>query len=532
MTDAVRFSSVSFGYPDTDAKVLDDVTFTIPEGAFVLVAGATGSGKSTLLRAMNGLVPHFTGGSFSGRVHVEGRDTLARAPRELSDVVAFVPQDPAASFVLDRVEDELAYAMENLGVDQPSMRRRVEEVLDLLALEPLRNRSVRTLSGGERQRVAIAAALTPRPRVLLLDEPTSQLDPQGAEDVLAALQRLVHDLGMTVVLAEHRMERVAGFVDLGIACLPRRVEVGSPTEVLEWTASGPPVTRLGRALGWSPPPLSVRDARRMARTAKLPAAPQPSPVATGETLLAVGGLHAGYGEGTVLKGVNVTTRRGEIVALMGRNGAGKSTLLRCIAGLHEGSKGTVLVEGAPPQPGRGVALCPQTPEGVLFRDSVEEEIETTLRWASSDRSPQHWLSALGIEDLAHHHPRDLSAGQRLLVAVAAIAATGAALLLLDEPTRGLDQPSKERLSAFLVGFAAAGNCVIFATHDVELAAELSTRVLMLAGGEAIADGSPSEVLGDSPVFAPQMARVFGPQWMTTEAVVAAWHAVSEESVST
>ena len=190
MSDALRFDGVTYTYPEEARPAIEDVDLAIDEGSFALAVGPTGSGKSTLLRAANGLVPQFTGGTFTGRVSVDGRDTLAHAPRRLADVVAFVPQDPGASFVLDRVEDELAYGMENLGVDPVHMRRRVEETLDLLDLAGLRNRSVRTLSGGERQRVAIAAALAAGPRILVLDEPTSQLDPQGAEDVMAALQAL------------------------------------------------------------------------------------------------------------------------------------------------------------------------------------------------------------------------------------------------------------------------------------------------------------------------------------------------------
>ena len=241
----LRTESLTFTYPDADRPAIHDVDVTIPEGTFALTVGSTGAGKSTFLRAANGLVPHFTGGRFEGRVTVDGRDTLEHAPRELADVVAFVPQDAAASFVVDRVEDELAYGMENLGVDPAHMRRRVEEMLDLLDIEPLRRRSVRSLSGGEQQRVAIAAALAAGPRILVLDEPTSQLDPQAAEHVVAALQRLVHDQGMTVVLAEHRLERVAGAVDLAIGFDRGAATPGDPATVIRRLAMGPPVATLG-----------------------------------------------------------------------------------------------------------------------------------------------------------------------------------------------------------------------------------------------------------------------------------------------
>ena len=519
MTDAVRFEDVSFQYLERTESALDHVNISVPEGAFALVAGATGAGKSTLLRAVNGLVPHFTGGIFSGRVLVQGRNTLESAPRELADVVAFVPQDPGASFVVDRVEDELAYAMENLAIEPSRMRRRVEETLDLLDIERLRDRSVRTLSGGERQRVAIAAALTPGAKVLLLDEPTSQLDPQAAEDVLAALQRMVHDLGMTVLIAEHRLDRVAGFVDLAVGCLGHgRVVVGDPPEVLDRLEAGPAVSRLGRLLGWVPAPLTVRQARRMAQEHGVrPArAPRQAPPTGGPVLLHARRVSVGYEGRPVLKEVDLALRSGEVVALMGRNGAGKSTLLRCLAGLLPPDAGAVTFGDGPVAAGHDVALTPQTPEDILFKDSVGDEVRATLRAHGRDDGSHDILGSLGIVHLATRHPRDLSAGERLLAAVAATVATDAKVLLLDEPTRGLDAHTKERLSAFLRAYAARDRAVVFASHDVELVAELATRVVMLAGGEVIADGTPRGVLAGSPVFAPQTARVFGSDWLTPE----------------
>jgi energy-coupling factor transporter ATP-binding protein EcfA2 len=523
MTEAISFENVTFRYPDESAPVLRDVSLTIPEGAFVLVVGHTGAGKSTLLRAMNGLVPHFSGGTFAGRVLVEGRSTLDHPPRRLSDVVAFVPQNPAASFVVDRVEDELAYAMENLAIEPATMRRRVEESLDLLDLAHLRDRSVRELSGGERQRVAIAAALTAGPRILVLDEPTSQLDPQGAEDVLAAVQRLVHDIGMTVIAAEHRLERVAGFADIAIGCLgDGSIAIGDKRAVFARTGMGPPVSELGRLLSWEPVPLNVRDARRALGAAPVALEP-PAPVAPGrgDILVETRGLDAAYQKRPVLREVAVAIRSGEIVAVMGRNGAGKTTLLRALAGLHPPARGEVRAPTGAPRPGIDVALCPQEPESVLFRDSVREEIETTVAARDSRVDVRELLARLEISELADRHPRDLSAGQRLLVAVGAIVATGAHVLCLDEPTRGLDAGAKRRLVRFLRSHAASGGAAVLATHDVELAGEVADRVVMLADGDVISDGPPEDVIGDSPVFAPQTARVFGKHWLTPGDVAAA-----------
>lgn len=525
MSDAVVFDRVTFFYPDAPSPALERASLSLPEGTFVLVTGATGAGKSTLLRAINGLVPHFSGGAFSGSISVGGRTTTEVPPRALADVVGFVPQDPQAAFVLDRVEDELAYGMENLGLSPNVMRRRVEEMLDLMGIEPLRDRSVRTISGGERQRVAIAAALAPGPRIVVLDEPTSQLDPQAAEDVLAALQRLVHDLGLTVVVAEHRLDRVAGFADLAVGCASGSPPiVGPPADILRRLGIGPPVARLGLLLGWRPVPLTVREARAAARTKPWPSAPTRRARRPGRRLLAARRLEAGYGDGDVLHKVDVEVGEGELIALMGRNGSGKTTVLRCLAGVHAPSGGRVHAQDGGPRPGWDAGLCPQHPEDVLFRDRVVDEVRATVR-RGAGADPERLLGALGLSHVAMSHPRDLSAGERLLVAVAAIAATGAPVLLLDEPTRGLDALTKERLGLFLNDHASRGGAAVFATHDVELAAALATRVVMLAGGRVIADGSPQEVLGDSAVFAPQTARVFGGEWLTPEEVAQAMAAL-------
>jgi energy-coupling factor transport system ATP-binding protein len=523
---ALRYEAVTFTYPEADRPALVDADATIEEGTFALAIGPTGAGKSTFLRAANGLVPQFTGGTFAGRVLTDGRDASREAPRRLADVVAFVPQDAAASFVLDRVEDELAYGMENLGVDPAHMRRRVEEMLDLLDLAALRGRSVRTLSGGEQQRVAIAAALAAGPRILVLDEPTSQLDPQAAEHVIAALQRLVHDQAMTVFLAEHRLDRVAGAADLVLGFEDGRVRVGEPADVIGGARVGPPVARVGRLLGWDPVPLTVRDARAAARRGP---APRPTSLSRttgsteppGDQRVVVRGLTATHGPTVALAGVDLTVAAGEVLALMGRNGAGKTTLLRSIAGVHPPAAGMVAIDGHPPRPGIDAALCPQDPGSILFAETVHDEVRASLAARGRPGTSAAILERFGIGGLADRHPRDLSAGQRLLVATAATVAVGAPVLLLDEPTRGVDPETKASLAGFLRAHAADGGAVLLATHDVELAAAVATRVAMLSGGEVIADGAPGDVLGDSHVFAPQMTRVFGPGWLTPEQVAAA-----------
>jgi len=517
----IRFEHVSVTYQGADSPVLSGVDLAVPEGEMVLAMGRTGSGKSTLLRAVNGLVPHFSGGTLAGRVLVDGRDTATHRPRDLADVVGFVGQDPLAGFITDNVEDELAYGMESLGLPPAVMRKRVEETLDLLGLAGLRGRPLAHLSGGQQQRVAIGAVLTTHPRVLVLDEPTSALDPLAAEDVLATLQRLVHDLGMTVLLAEHRLERVVQFVDR-IVHVPgdgRPVVDGDPATVLAGTDIAPPVVELGRAAGWEPLPLTVRDARRRSvdLRARLDAVPPPAHRAarTGDRLATAKQLVTGYARQPVLGGVDLAVDGGEVVALMGRNGAGKSTLLRSLAGL------------LPPVSGRAEAvragLVPQVPADLLYAATVGAECRLADRDASAPEGTTRTLLdglAPGIAD--DHHPRDLSEGQKLALVLAIVLAARPRLLLLDEPTRGLDYVAKRSLVATLRRLAGEGHGIVLATHDVELVAEVASRVAVLADGEIVADGAAPDVVVSSPAFAPQVAKVMAPQpWLTAHDVAAA-----------
>ncbi len=529
----IRFSDVTFTYAEAASATLTHVELTIEEGEFCLVVGETGSGKTTLLRAINGLVPHFTGGRLAGQVTVDGRSTRDFPPREMADVVGVVGQDPATSFVTDTVEDELAYTMENLGIAPDAMRRRVEDTLDLLGLHELRSRPVMTLSGGQQQRVAIGAVLCAAPRVLVLDEPTSALDPAAAEEVLSSLTRLVHDVGMTVVVAEHRLERVIPFADR-VVMVPGSGEnlvVGSTADIMASSPVAPPIVELARVAGWSPVPLSVRDARRLAEPLRrrLAGAPSPAPdrvPASPPPVVAVERLAVAYDEVLALDGVDLEIGAGEVVAVMGRNGSGKSTLLTHLAGMGKPTKGRVRVLGQTPTgvPARKlitlVGLVPQDAGVLLYGETVEDECATADR--ETGLAPGTTATVLdsvlpGMP--ADRHPRDLSEGQRLALALAIILAPSPPLILLDEPTRGLDYPSKERLVVTLRKLAAAGTCVVLATHDVELVAKVATRAVVLAEGEIVSDGPAREVVCHSPVFAPQVAKVMAPEtWLTVDEV--------------
>ncbi|MFF5879743.1 ABC transporter ATP-binding protein [Streptomyces californicus] len=560
----ITFDQVSVVYDGADRPVLRDVNLSVDEGELCLVVGHTGVGKSTLLGAVNGLVPHFTGGTLYGSVTVDGRDTADHPPRELADVVGVVGQDPLDGFVTDTVEEELAYSMEQLAIAPAVMRKRVEETLDLLGLADLRHRALHELSGGQQQRVAIGSVLTAHPRVLVLDEPTSALDPTAAEEVLAAVTRLVHDLGVTVLLAEHRLERVVQYADRVIH-LPGDglVVAGEPSEVFEASSIAPPIVELGRAAGWSPLPLSVRDARRAARPLRTalagvtPAPVRPTPAAPGADLLTARGVTVAYRGVPAVREVDLGLRAGEVTALMGRNGSGKSSLLWTLQGSGPRTSGTVRVTpggaAGPSKDGdpkklsaaearRLVGLVPQTPTDLLYLESVEQELDQAdaESWggfgsgaegaggagAPSARALLDRL-APGIDGATH--PRDLSEGQKLALVLAIQLTAAPRVLLLDEPTRGLDYRAKTQLIAIVDELAGEGRSVVVSTHDVEFAARAADRVVVLAEGDIVADGPTAEVIVASPVFAPQVAKILSPlPYLTVSQITSALPGNGEE----
>lgn len=533
----ISLRSVIYTYPTALHPALDNFSLDVEEGEFLLVTGASGAGKSTLLRLLNGLVPHFYGGELSGGISVAGHNPVERGPGEMSDTVGLVFQDPEAQFVAEMVEDEMAFAMENAGLSMTTMRKRIEESLHALQIEHLRGRRVSTLSGGERQRVAIAAVLTMQPQVLVLDEPTSQLDPQSAEEVLDSLVKLNKDLGLTIILSEHRLERVVQHADR-ILYMSQGAEpiIGDPREVLAEIPLAPPLAQVGKLLGWKPLPLSIKEARKLAggidegRKTKdegpvpslQPPAPDPQPR---PPTISLHNVWFGYGDRLVLRGLSLALYAGEITALMGRNGAGKTTILKLIVGLLKPAPGSVHTVGLDTrqasldQIGKVIGYVPQQPDVLLFADTVKGEVDFTRR---AHRLPPDGVGLLESLDLARYSesdPRDLSVGERQRVALAAALAAEPQAVVLDEPTRGLDYGQKEALVSILRELRQQGRAVVLATHDVELAAQLADRVVLLGDGDTIADGPAREVMSDSLVFSSQVSKLFrDPALLTVEDV--------------
>jgi energy-coupling factor transport system ATP-binding protein len=537
----IDFDDVSIAYQGADGPTLSHVNLHIDEGDFALVCGRTGSGKSTLLGAVNGHVPHFTGGRLSGRVRVASFDTREHPPRDLAAVVGVVRQNPLAGFVTDTVEEEVAFGMEQLGVAPAVMRTRVEETLDLLSIAELRSRALRSLSGGQQQRVAIASVLAAGARVLVLDEPTSALDPTSAEEVLAAMLRLVHDLGVTLLLAEHRLERVVEYADRMVVVDGGQVSSGTPAEMLATSPLAPPVVELGKLAGWSPLPQSIRDARRRAgdlrqRLAGLDplafpreAAPAQREVAANPALgLQARDIEVAYGRVRAVRRADLDLPAGEVTALLGRNGSGKSSLLWALTGVGAREGGTwcvgkVQLDREPSQARKLVRMVPQTASDLLYLNTVAAECAAAD--SENGREPgccRAILDLLAPGIPADRHPRDLSEGQQLALVLAVQLAAKAPALLLDEPTRGLDYPAKAALGKALRELAAQGLAICVATHDVEFAATAADRAVVMAVGEIIAAGPVSAVLATSAVFAPQVAKTLSPApWLSVGQVASA-----------
>ncbi len=517
MAPLIDVAGVRYSYPEMSGAALDGVDLAL-DGGICVVAGPSGGGKSTLLRLFNGLVPHLYGGRIRGRAFVAGRDVLRTPTRRLATSIGFVFQDAERQAVHATVARDIAFGLENLATPPTEMRQRVAEVMERLGITHLRARTIAGLSGGERQRVAVAGALVLRPRVLVLDEPLSQLDAHGARALLALCLEL-RDAGTTIAISEHRLDDVLPVADSIVTVAAGRV-VGpaAPRAVALSLDSAPQVVRLSRAMGWSPPLVDAIAVRSL-----LPHDDRATSSRAASAAHPAWRLHdvvAGHGD--LLHEVSATGRCGEVLAVMGRNGAGKSTLLRVIAGLAAPRSGTVWRE-----PGR-VAYLPQNPASLLHRESVAAEIAWTLRaqrprrGSVNDDELHALLHALGVDVIAGRDPRDLSSGERQRAAVAAILCGSPAIALLDEPTRGMDGPARDGLAAAVRMLAAHGTSVIVATHDSDLAAAVADRVLVVVDGAVHDKGAPATALsGCDNEHATQLGGLFtSPGPVTVEAVAA------------
>jgi energy-coupling factor transport system ATP-binding protein len=504
---------VEYRYPGAVGPALSDANLTIEQGSFCLLAGPSSGGKSTLLRTFNGLVPQFHGGSLSGQVRVAGLDPSRTPARDMALTAGMVFQEPEAQAITETVEEELAFGLEQRGVPAPEMRIRIERVLEALAIAHLRERKVITLSGGERQRLALASVLVLEPALLLLDEPTSQLDNRGAEDLISLLRARQAAGDLTTLIAEHRLERLLPLVDTVIAVREGKVQALTPREAANELEGAPPVCRLARALGLSPLPLTVEEAAKQLPRG-LAARPRPS-CAQGAALIEASDVSVAYGAVFALRHVSFTLREGEVVALMGANGSGKTSLFRALVGLSPLASGSVRFAGRPIAGVRVntafAGLVPQDPALALYRETVREELAETLSLRGGGKAlaqtVEQAAAGWGVAHLLERNPRDLSVGQQQCVALGAMLAHEPKVWLMDEPTRGADGPAKAWLAGILREHAARGGAAIVATHDRESAAHFADRVIELHEGSMVADEPASLAFSASGRQPTQVARL-------------------------
>jgi len=532
----IRIEGLTFYYSGATQPSLQDINLEVNGGEFVLVTGPSGGGKSSLCRCLNGLIPHFYGGKIAGRVEVGGLDTLKHSTKELATRVGMVFQDPENQLVSLDVEREIAFGLENLAFPKNLIAKRIEESLDTLGISDLRHRQLHELSGGEKQKVAIASVLALHPSILILDEPTSELDPKGAEELLSVAMRLNDELGLTVILVEHRLDRVLQYADRLIVLNRGTVAVDGKVrdvmssryqELFQMGIGVPPMIRLvqelkDRGIGIEGTPLTVKEGRAMLDKAFHRASGQftrSSESNGGRPLVETKRLWHAYPNGlTALKNVSLSIDEGEFVAIMGRNASGKSTLVKHFNRLLTPTKGRVKIDGIDTKEttiaelARKVGFVFQNPNDHLFADTVTEEITFTLKnlgFGSGEIKSRtsEMLEKFNLGEYRNHYPRSLSGGEKQRVALASVIAVRPKILILDEPTRGMEYRLKSELIRFLEEYRQRGNTVILVSHDVEMVAECADRVILLSEGKVVVDGEKHEVLSQALLFSPQINRL-------------------------
>ncbi|MEN6413602.1 MAG: ABC transporter ATP-binding protein [Veillonellales bacterium] len=515
----IAFTNFSFWYPGRANATLRQIDFAVGPGEFVLLTGPTGCGKSTLLKCLNGVIPHLSGGKCEGEIFIHGQDTRTFTMGELSAEVGLVQQSPDDQIFATCIQDEVAFGPENLCLDRDKIEEQVTWALKAVELDGYRQRSTNALSGGQKQRLALAAMLSLNPRILALDEPVSQLDPQGADEVMAVIRNLNKKYGVTVVMVEHRIHEVAQFVDRMVVMENGRIAYDAPVREAmlhadEFVAMGlrlPETVEISRRFHKHCAALTVQETVDLLKSGcprqrGLPA--ECSEDAKGEpAVVAIEDLFYRYGkqDQPALCGVNLKVRQGEKVAVMGRNGSGKSTLLAHMAGMIVPQQGVVTIAGQLIRrrlslPLGTVGLVMQNPDLMLFHRSVRQEVIfglENLKLEEKIRTERYSkaMEGFALTALQADPPLSLSRGQRLRTATAAVAAMNPSVIFLDEPTTGQDQ---DHIDSMMTSLLEQAETVVFCTHDVETVIRYASRVVVMEQGRIVADEIPRKIFADEP----------------------------------
>lgn len=524
----IKIEGMTYCYPAENQNALKDINLGIDSGEVVFICGDSGSGKTTLGKCMTGAVPGFYGGTMKGAVLVNGIEISQMQHQERASEITMVFQDPERQLMMNRVHREIAFGLENVGVEPARIKRRVWESMQFCNILDLWDREIRTLSGGQKQKVAVAAAISYMPKCIIFDEPTSQLDPLAAEEIIALIGKINRELGITAVIIEQRIERCFEISDKILLLEKGRIAFwGSREEFYGLEGRGfehclPIHLRLAKHAGAEEMPSSVKETRLL--VASMAAEPSSgevkdiSPPATGdrkEELLRIKGLNVSYGSRAVLKDLDCSVSRGDFTGIFGPNGAGKSTLLKSVTGLLKYG-GSIRLEGREisklrsVEVGRLLGYVSQNPNDYISKDSVYEELKFTLdNYGNPDLTAiEEVLTSLGLENVRDKNPRDLSGGERQRVAIAAMLVNRPDILLLDEPTRGLDSKLKLQLGKLLSKLNREGVTIMLVTHDIEFASEFCSRYILLFSGEIVSSGSREEVMKDGIFYTTAANKIF------------------------
>ena len=556
--ETLRIENMSFRYPRQETKALDNVSLTVNRGELIVICGQSGCGKSTLLRLIKPSVAPV--GEKEGRIWYNGMPQDALEEKTAAADIGYVLQNPDQQIVTDKVWHEMAFGLESLGVPTEEIRRRVGEMAEYFGIQEWFRKSTDALSGGQKQLLNLAAVMVMRPKLLLLDEPTGQLDPIAASDFIMTLQKINRELGVTILLVEHRLEEVFPIADKVLVMDAGRVLLyDSPRAVGEQLRQMPrehpmryglpSAMRLFHALGVEDAcPLTVREGRDFLERhfSPTPAATAQAPYRHPEkTMVSINNVWFRYERELpdVLRGASLTVYEGEISCILGGNGAGKTTVLNVIAGLDKAYRGDVRVGGKPlkdyPRNAlyrRTLAYLPQNPQTVFLTETVRADLAEMLDVMGTPPSQQAAAvqaaaEQYGILPLLDKHPHDLSGGEQQICALAKVLLSQPRILLMDEPTKGLDADARRRLTARLTAWKQQGMTVIIVTHDVEFAAQTADRCALLFDGEILCSDVPSRFFAENYFYttaANRMARQWWPDVVTCEQVIDRCLAMGEE----
>lgn len=527
----IKIKNLTYTYPDKKEKSLRNINLQILPGEFVLIVGGSGSGKSSLIRSIASLAPDFYGGKQEGDIFINNKNLKTTNRRKLVQTLGIVFQNPESQLVMTDTEQEIAFGLENIGTEEKTIKRRIMEVTSALSLSDFKNSFIAQLSGGQKQKVALASVLAMQPEILLLDEPTSQLDPIAGEEILTMVRRLNEENGTTVILVEQKLERCFHFADRILVMEEGKIVKDSRDigEIVKWAVKKenqyiPPLSKLFAKAGYRDIPLTIKSGRNiigkenlMKEESKVVKTIPEKSNNIEKSILKMKNIWFNYdSEHEVLRNINLDIKKGSFSVIMGENGGGKTTLLKILNGLLRPTKGKVEVMGRNikklkiEEISKNVGYLSQNPKDYLFLPTVKEEMEFTIKNLHLEKEAyiDDLLDKLEILEYKQSNPRDLSTGERQRVALATVLASNPKILLLDEPTRGLDYDIKEKLGKILKKFQEEGMTIIMVTHDIEFAAEYAEDVILLYEGDIIEKGNKKEVLTKSTFYSPQISRLF------------------------